>query len=168
MRPRSKTFPLDPTHPIVPVDVLLEGPAGQHLVRMALDTGATYTMAPVSALRAIGYDPATAPARVEFIAASSVEYKPLVTIQAAHAYGIRVAPLAVVCHDLPPQSPVRGLLGLNFLKHLRVSFDFPGKVLKVATPSEPPWDNPLSTRLSSHAAAHGGRRRDIGYTPSVV
>lgn len=121
----SSAFPLDPTKPIIPVDVLLEGPRGRHLIRMALDTGATYTIAPLGAIRTIGYDPATAPNRIEFVAAGSVEYKSIVTVRAAQAYGIRIPQVQVVCHDLPPQSPVRGLLGLNFLKHLSLHLDFP-------------------------------------------
>ena len=127
-------FPLDPSKPVIPVDVLLEGPKGRQLIRMALDTGATYTLAPVGALLAIGYDPATSMDRVDFIAAGSVEYKPRLTVMAAQAFGIRVPRLAVVCHDLPPQSPVRGLLGLNFLKHLSVHLDFPHGLLKVVKP----------------------------------
>ncbi len=101
---------------------------------MALDTGATYTMAPVGALLAIGYDPASSTARVDFVAAGSVEYKLLVTVQAVHAFGICIPQITIVCHDLPPQSPVRGLLGLNFLKHVCCSLDFPRRRLKVTTP----------------------------------
>ena len=131
MRPPSNSFPLDPAKPILPVDVLVEGPHGRQLLRMALDTGATYTMVPVGMMRAIGYDPAASPARIEFIAAGSVEYKPLVVVRAVHAYGIRVPRLEVVCHDLPPQSPVRGLLGLNFIKHVSLHLDFPRRLVTV-------------------------------------
>lgn len=131
MRPPSKAFPLDPTNPLIPVDVLLEGPRGQQLIRMALDTGATYTIAPVGALRAIGYDPAVSPHRIEFVAAGSVESRPVVTVQTVSAFGIRILHLQVVCHDLPTQSPVRGLLGLNFLKHLSIHLDFPRRIVKV-------------------------------------
>jgi len=69
MRPPSNVFPLDPTKPLIPVDVLLEGPRGRQLIRMALDTGATYTIASVGAIRAIGYDPAASPRRIDFVAA---------------------------------------------------------------------------------------------------
>jgi predicted aspartyl protease len=129
--PPSHNFPLDPSKPIIPVDVLLEGPRGRQLIRMALDTGATYTMAPARAVRAIGYDPALSEDRVEFIAAGSIEYTPRVTIAAAHAFGVRVSQLEIVCHDLPPQSPVRGLLGLNFLKHVSLHRDFPHRSLRI-------------------------------------
>lgn len=131
MRSPSKVFPLDPNKSLIPVEVLLEGPKGQLLVHMALDTGATYTIVPVGTLRAIGYDPTISPVRIEFIAAGSVERKPVVRVQAISAFGIRIPRLQVVCHDLPPQSPVRGLLGLNFLKHVSLHLDFPYRILKV-------------------------------------
>ena len=131
MPPPSNVFPLDPNHPLIPIDVLLEGPKGRQFVRMALDTGATYTMAPVSTLLAIGYDPATSDRRVEFIAVGSVEYRPVIRLHAIEALGISLKGIEIVCHDLPPQSPVRGLLGLNVLKHLSVHLDFPERLLRV-------------------------------------
>jgi len=132
MPSRSKVFSLDPNKSLIPVEVLLEGPKGRLLVHMALDTGATYTIVPVGTLRAIGYDPTASAARVEFIAAGSVERKPVITVRAAQAFGVRIPRLPVVCHDLPPQSPVRGLLGLNFLKHLSLHLDFPHRLLRIA------------------------------------
>ena len=132
MPSRSKGFALDPTKSIIPVEVLLEGPRGQLLLHMALDTGATYTIVPVGALQAIGYEPAASPARIEFFAAASVERRPVITVRAASAFGIRIARLPVVCHDLPPRSPVRGLLGLNFLKQIRLHLDFPRRRLSVS------------------------------------
>jgi hypothetical protein len=129
--PSEKLFPLDPSKPVIPVYVLLKGPRGQQFIRMALDTGATYTIAPVGAIRAIGYDPATSHDRIEFIAAGSLECKPMVTVDAAQALGVRIPRLRVVCHDLPPQSPVRGLLGLNFLTQMSLHLDFPHHVLRV-------------------------------------
>ncbi|MBI3009549.1 MAG: retroviral-like aspartic protease family protein [Candidatus Omnitrophica bacterium] len=128
----SSVFPLDPNKPLIPVDVLLVGTKGRLLVRMALDTGATYTMAPIAALRAIGYDPAISKRRIDFIAAGSIEYRPLIKVKTVHALGVQVAPLEIVCHDLPSQSPTRGLLGLNFLKHISLCLDFPHHKLTVA------------------------------------
>lgn len=132
--PQRSSFPLDPKTPLIAVDVLLEGPTGRQFVRMALDTGATYTMAPAATLRAIGYDPAIAGKRIEFVAAGSVEYRPIVRIHAVQALGVHLHNIEIVCHDLPPQSPVRGLLGLNILKHLSVHLDFPKRLLRVTKP----------------------------------
>lgn len=131
---RSSVFPLDPQKPLIPVDVLLEGPQGRQFVHMALDTGASYTLVPTSTLIAIGYDPTRAPTRIEFIGASRVERRPLLRIDALQALGVRLLNVEIVCHDLPTQSPVRGLLGLNVLKHLSVHLDFPQRALRVKLP----------------------------------
>lgn len=98
---------------------------------MVLDTGATYTIAPLSILRIIGYDPVRLSTHVEFIAAGGVERSPILTVQAVAAFGVTIPRLQVVCHNLPPASPVRGLLGLNFLKHLSLHLDFPRRLIRI-------------------------------------
>ena len=101
MRPRSDAFPLDPSKPLIPVDVLLQGPKGRQFVRMALDTGATYTIAPRGTLLAIGCDPALSTKRVEFIAVGSIEYKPLISVQAVKrsGFGLRAwTSCVMICH----------------------------------------------------------------------
>lgn len=84
---------------------------------MALDTGAVTTLIPVEIALAIGYDPAQVKKRVEVITVSGVEFVPEMTVRAVRCLGQTVRNLNVVCHDLPAQSPVKGLLGLNFLTH---------------------------------------------------
>lgn len=58
------------------------------------------------------------------VTGSSVEYAPIVTVRALSAFGETVHDLEVLCHDLPEEAHVDGLLGLNFLRHfdLRLSF----------------------------------------------
>ena len=56
---------------------------------------------------------------------------PLVRIQALQVFGVRLPELDIVCHELPSQSPVRGLLGLNVLKQLSLHLDFPHRTLRV-------------------------------------
>lgn len=52
------SFPFDPNNGLVIVRAELWGPAGSAVLRFALDTGATSTMANVGMLVALGYDPA--------------------------------------------------------------------------------------------------------------
>lgn len=48
----------DPEQPIIVLDITLQGKAGAtRRVRMALDTGATYTMIPWEIAEALGYEP---------------------------------------------------------------------------------------------------------------
>ncbi len=87
------------------------------VVRMLIDTGASYTMIPLKVARALGYDPSVAQ-RIPVITASAVEYTPLVTVPTMKCLGYQLRNVPVVCHDLPPQSAVDGLLGLNALVHI--------------------------------------------------
>lgn len=114
--------------PIV-VFVELRGPRTSRWLTMVLNTGAALTVIPIDAALAIGYDPIKATGRVELVTASGVELVPQLTIRAVRSLGHTVRNLAVVCHDLPAQSPVKGLLGLDFLRHFALHLDFPRRQL---------------------------------------
>ncbi|MBI3333362.1 MAG: retroviral-like aspartic protease family protein [Candidatus Omnitrophica bacterium] len=96
---------------------------------MAIDTGATTTVIPPTVAAAIGCDPAKSRERVSILTASSAEYLPVVTIPLVVCFGERVRFLKVACHDLPPQSTVDGLLGLDFLSHLPAFQQFHSAIL---------------------------------------
>jgi aspartyl protease family protein len=87
------------------------------VLRMLVDTGATYTMIPRKAALAIGLNPTAAIRRIPVITASVVEYVPLLRVPVWRCLGIELRGFEVLCHDLPPESAVDGLLGLNFLRH---------------------------------------------------
>jgi len=73
----------------------------------------------------LGYDPANPGlARQRIITGSGIEYAPRVTARSATASGQKVAHLEVLCHDLPTESGVDGLLGLNFLKRFKLTIRF--------------------------------------------
>ena len=96
---------------------------------MALDTGATYTMAPIEAAIAIGCNPLRSQRRIEITTGSSIEYVPIVIIPKFRAFGIEIRNMEVICHNLTPQSTVEGLLGLNFLKESKAIIDFSKNVI---------------------------------------
>jgi len=102
---------------------------------MALDTGATLTVIPLETAQAIGYDPAQAMKRMEMVTASGLELAPQLTVRIARCLGQTVRHLDVLCHDLPAQSPVKGLLGLNFLRHFNVHLNFLHKRLEFRSPN---------------------------------
>lgn len=93
-------------------------------LKMALDTGATYTMIPIEAAIAIGRNPLRSRRRIEITTGSGIEYVPMVTVPKFRAFGIELKNMEVICHNLPLQSPVEGLLGLNFLKKAKLIIDF--------------------------------------------
>ena len=88
------------------------------MLRMLVDTGATYTMIPRRAALALGLDPIAADRHIPIITASAVEYVPLLRVPIFRCVGLELRNLKVACHDLPAESAVEGLLGLTVLQHV--------------------------------------------------
>lgn len=109
----------------------VSGPSGSRFIKMLLDTGATYTTIPYEAAVAIGCDPSVSERRVEFITASGIEYAPITNVKSIKAFGFENKNFDIVCHNLPPQSSVEGLLGLNFLTQFNVFLKFLEDTLEV-------------------------------------
>lgn len=123
-------FPLLQKPEIIVVYTLLRGKRAK-LLKMALDTGSTYTLIPSEAAIAIGCDPIRSSRRIEIVTASSIEYAPIITIPSIKALGMEVKNIDVVCHNLPPKSQVDGLLGLNFLSNFNILLKFRQKTLEI-------------------------------------
>lgn len=114
---------LPPRGPLV-VYVELHGPRTSRVIAMAVDTGAVITIVPFETLLAIGYDPAQSSKRLELVTASGTELVPLLTVERVRCLGHTARSLEVAGHDLPAQSPVKGLLGLDFLRRFDVHLNF--------------------------------------------
>ena len=73
----------------------------------------------------LGYDPANPMLdRQRIVPGSGIEFAPRATVRSATAIGQKVTNLDVLCHDLPPESGVDGLLGLNFLRQFKLTIRF--------------------------------------------
>jgi predicted aspartyl protease len=117
----------DPAVSSIVVDLLLEAADGRSslVIPVVLDTGASMTIIATDIIGRLGYDPAN-PAldRQRIVTGSGIEYAPRTTVRSGTAIGQKVANLDVLCHDLPPESGVDGLLGLNFLRHFKLTIRF--------------------------------------------
>jgi predicted aspartyl protease len=117
----------DPSVSSIVVDLLLEAADSMSslLIPVVLDTGASLTIVANDIMAQLGYDPAN-PAldRQRIIMGSGIEYAPCTTVRSATAIGQKVNNLEILCHDLPSESGVEGLLGLNFLRHFKLTIRF--------------------------------------------
>lgn len=118
------SFPFDSQQGLVIVWAELEGPSGNAILRLALDTGATGTMINVGMLVAIGYDPALVPERFQVTTGSGIEFVPCITLSKIVALGQERPNFPVLCHTLPPSAGIDGLLGLDFLRGQTLTVDF--------------------------------------------
>jgi hypothetical protein len=55
---------------------------------------------------------------------SGTVYVPLITVYAVRALGMREEQIDVLCHDLPEESNLDGVLGLNFLRKFDINLRF--------------------------------------------
>lgn len=123
------SFFFDPQQGLIFVSAELWGPNGSAVLRLALDTGATFTVVNIGMLVALGYDPALITDRIQVTTGSGVEFVPRVTLDRIMALGQKRAEFPVLGHTLPPSTGVDGLLGLDYFRGWSLNIDFrAGKV----------------------------------------
>ena len=86
------------------------------VIKLVVDTGASKTVLSWSIMEGLGYDPASVKKRVRLVTASGFELAPQVSLDRFHCLGQEIRDLSVVCHDLPFDHYVDGLLGMDFLR----------------------------------------------------
>ena len=93
-------------------------------LEVALDTGAVTTMINRSIAQYLGCDPGGSLQKRHILTASGIEWCSLVHLDKVTACGKSLEKLEVICHDLPPATTIRGLLGENFLKWFEVRINY--------------------------------------------
>lgn len=109
----------------------LESMVAKRRMKMAVDTGATYTMIPWEIAEALGYRPDISSQRITLVTVSGVERVPLIKVDIIRILGKEIRDVEIVCHDLPARSYVDGLLGLRSLRELKAKIDFDKGTLEI-------------------------------------
>ncbi|MFH0924430.1 MAG: retropepsin-like aspartic protease [bacterium] len=123
-------FTFNPNHSIIICHGQIVSPKIELSLKMAIDTGAIFTIIPVESAVAVGQDPFISKRRIEITMGSSIEYVFIITLPVFKALGIEIKDMEVVCHNLPSPSPVEGLLGLNFLKRAKAIINFSNNTIE--------------------------------------
>ena len=121
----------DPNKQLIVVRTRIIGPAGDTMIHLALDTGASSTVIGWDALALVGYQLADAYCHVEMTTGSGTELVPKIKLQQIETLGKRRRSLGVVAHSLPSTASVDGLLGLDFFRRLRLTVDFRKNTVKL-------------------------------------
>jgi predicted aspartyl protease len=85
------------------------------VLRLLVDTGATYTIFPILPLQDLGYTANKAVAHRPIVTASGNVNVPLVKVAVFDCLGLHLENFPVALYDLPPASKVDGILGMDFL-----------------------------------------------------
>ena len=88
-------------------------------------------MIPPKAALAIGLNPARATTFRETLTASGKELIPIVVIPRLQVFECVFRRVAVACHELPSESPIDGLLGLDLLTRLNALIDLNKPSLRI-------------------------------------
>lgn len=124
-------LPIDNNESVIVLHVLFEGERDKKMLKMVLDTGATLSTIPTEIALAVGCDPSKPVKRVEMITAGGVEYVPVVIVPKITFLGFKLKNVETACLNLPPQSAVSGLLGLNVLKNFDIFLKFSKNILEI-------------------------------------
>ena len=116
MSTRKKIYHLERQGRLFRLRAAIGGMAIQSAVlRLLLDTGASYTMIPVEVLEALGYDTHNPVQRMRMVTVSGVIVAPVVRVSWFHCLGQRIEDMPVAAYTLPSGVFVDGLLGMDFL-----------------------------------------------------
>ncbi|MEW5692684.1 MAG: retropepsin-like aspartic protease [Candidatus Hydrogenedentota bacterium] len=117
------TIEFDATKKLIFLDAGIISIDGSEIfyVPVVMDTGATVTILSPDLLVNLGYDPASPNLpRIRMITGSGVEYAPCLIVSGLVVGEERVNNIEILCHDLPVEAGIDGLLGMNFLNKFDV------------------------------------------------
>ncbi len=126
----DKQLLIDAHSGLIVVDVEIKRTRSRFL-KMALDTGCSLTVIPWNIAIAVGCDPAHSKETIRMVTGSGIEFAPIVILESLLCMGKRIENIKVICHNLPEESLVDGLLGLNFLSSFDVFIKFREGILEI-------------------------------------
>jgi predicted aspartyl protease len=112
------------TSELIIVPVRLWKQATSFVFRFAVDTGATTTIADLSSLQLLGYEPTSSTSSTALTTASRSEKVEPFLIERVQALGHEHTNFRVLGFALPRELGVDDLLGLNFFRDRRLVLDF--------------------------------------------
>ena len=130
--PRGDHVSFLPGHRLVAVRAILNERVNADLIA---DIGAQQTVISRVLAQVLGL---TRPLRMQtLVGVGQSPPVPVVRLDRLRVGGSSVAGLAVCVYDLPPLLAADGLLGLDFLRRFRVTFEFDAGVLVLREPPRP-------------------------------
>jgi predicted aspartyl protease len=109
-------YPLQRFGNLLCLNASVSGPQGDRaILRLLIDTGATYTIFPTFPLQDLGYHPEQALIRRPIVTASGKLDVPFIRVASFDCLGLHLENFPAALYDLPPASKIDGILGMDFL-----------------------------------------------------
>src|SRR5262245_57192293 len=124
-------FPFSSRRGLIFVRADIEGPNRTVAVQLVLDTAATFTFINTNKLVAAGCDATKSSKHVQFATASGLASAKVVYLRRLAALGVTRNAFPVLAPDVPVSTSADGLLGLDFLRGLKLEIDFRAGTLEL-------------------------------------
>lgn len=124
--PRKTSVPIEKHGEVVVIEATLNN---KRAAKFVVDTGASYTLISNALARDLAIDVSQGAKTLPFQTANGLINAPVTRLESISVGGIEIKNLPTAVHDAVPDSPVSGLLGLNFLSHFRMDIDTQKRVL---------------------------------------
>jgi predicted aspartyl protease len=98
---------------------------------MALDTGARFTLVTPELAIELGIAPDRFERATRLVGLTGPTFASALRLDSVSVSGLGVADLRVVCHPLPADFGIEGILGLDFLNRFRVLIDGPAETVTI-------------------------------------
>ncbi|MFQ5627193.1 MAG: aspartyl protease family protein [bacterium] len=118
----------DPNENLIYLRCKIYGPDGHRFAKLALDTGAMATLISIEIIHALGYE-TDFDKKARIIMGGGEEYASLVEINKIRVANQQIENLTVTCFNLPQETGLDGLLGLNFLRHFDTEINYSNSTL---------------------------------------
>jgi len=109
----------------------------RHTIRMALDTASTFGALTPDAVARLGFDLSQVKSQQTIATASQILTVPQITVPTVTLGTETIGDLLFLVMPLPLPLGVKGLLGLNFMRHFKVTLDFEQGLLNLERLSYP-------------------------------
>ncbi len=105
------------------------------LVRLLIDTGASYTVLPKKILKRVGCNLSKTLGNKKIVTANGVITVPIVVVPSFNCLGVLQENYPVVALDLPTNSFTDGLLGMDFLCQVKAIIDVAKGEIRLENPA---------------------------------
>jgi len=116
------------------VRVKLKGKRFNAFEDALIDTGAAFTVIPPAIAEFLELEPNREMPKAVLVTASGLIEVPVKTLDRIEVDGVTVDDLSVVVHKIPDPAPIKVLLGMNFIKSVKLVVDGKKNQLKIEDP----------------------------------